>query len=197
MKKFIIVLVVCMITTSFVSCGTTADVTGSSETSSIEDTSSQAVSSSEEEKVYAEPTVINGHTLRRGINVKSYRGENHGSNDYLVDEFTYQNISGRGFDHIRLTADLRQYCDENGNIIPEIMQELDTAIEFANKYGLVVFLDFHGWYYLNTYREGDLPLYQAIWKSMAEHFKDYFLDSIFSTATRWRAAKSPLVYERS
>ena len=176
MKTFIIVLAICILVVScFAACGKQTAVVSSEESSStVEDTSSETTSSNSETTAeVAEPTVINGHTLRRGLNLQAGALGMFGSDAYLTDEFTYQNIATRGFDHVRLPTDLRNYCNEDGSVIPEQMSLLETSIRFANENGLVVFLDFHDWYYLNTGREGDEVLFKAIWKSMAEYFKDY------------------------
>lgn len=53
MKFLIIVLVVCMIATSFVACGNNSALANRQEISSSESVSSEAVSSNDEEKITA------------------------------------------------------------------------------------------------------------------------------------------------
>ena len=178
MKNVIIyVLTAVLIAGCFVGCNQATAETSNNAVSSVDEVSggisSEDVSSEADNTAkYEGYTAINGHTLRRGLNLSSYRGAGYGSDDYLVDEFTYQNISGRGFDHIRLAADFRKFCDKEYNLDNEAMKTIDTAIELANKNNLVVFLDFHGWYNLNM-GKGEGEPFLKIWKSIAERYKDY------------------------
>lgn len=121
---------------------------------------------------YDNYTKVNGHTIARGINLTTYRSANYGSDEYLLKNSTYKGIASKGFDHIRLATDFRFYSIEDGVLDLEAMKTIDTAIKLANDNGLVVFLDFHGWYNLNMWRGEDERFYK-IWKSVAEHYKDY------------------------
>ena len=154
-------------------CQMNGTETSSDVVSSADEVSSKETSSvSDESVVTAEYTSINGHTLRRGININSLEGETWGNDKYLYDEFTFKNISEKGFDHVRLPVDFRLFADEEGNLIDSKMEVIDKIIETSHKYGLVVFLDFHGWYYLNTYK-GDGELFKTLWKNVTIRYKDY------------------------
>ena len=180
MKSIIIyILIAVLVVGCFAGCNSTGTVTSSGETSSLDavsDEQSSVVnedSSSDGEPVAtAEYTSINGHTLRRGVNINSLEGKTWGNDRYLYDEFTFQNISEKGFDHVRLPVDFRLFADEEGNLIDSKMKVIDKIIETSHKYNLVVFLDFHGWYYLNTYK-GDGELFKTLWKNVTIRYKDY------------------------
>lgn len=134
---------------------------GCTNTSSTNNTVSSAIPATKEEI-----------TLRRGINLSALEGKNKYEKYYLNQESTYVNIASKGFDHIRLPVDFRNYADEEGTLDDKKMQEVDRIIERANENGLVVFLDFHGWYDVNT-AKGDDMLFLRIWKNVAERYKDY------------------------
>lgn len=109
--------------------------------------------------------------LRRGVNMSGleYVFRQTG---FLFNEETYKELAEKGFDHIRLTTDFRRFADEDGNLNDSKMKKVDKAIKLANEQGLIVLLDFHGWYDLNT-AKGDDILFMKIWKNLAERYKDY------------------------
>ena len=109
--------------------------------------------------------------LERGVNLSALEDEQKPC-EYLFDGNTYKNISKKGFDHVRLPVDFRRYADENGNLDGQRMKDIDKIIEMANESGLIVFLDFHGWQSLNV-ANGDDLFFNAIWKNLAERYKDY------------------------
>ena len=110
-------------------------------------------------------------TVKRGVNLSALEDPFKYS-DFLFDESTYTNIAEKGFDHVRLPVDFRNYSDKNGALKEEKMKDVDGIIKACNEAGLVVFLDFHGWYNLNT-AKGDDILFMKIWKNLAERYKNY------------------------
>ena len=109
--------------------------------------------------------------IRRGVNMSGleYVFRQTG---FLFNEETYKELAEKGFDHIRLPVDFRNFSDKDGNLNDSKMKDVDKAIRLANEAGLVVFLDFHGWYDLNT-AKGDDILFMKIWKNLAERYKNY------------------------
>ncbi len=110
-------------------------------------------------------------TLSKGINLSALEDKNKPSS-YLNKEETYTNIASKGFDHIRLPVDFRNYANDEGEVKKSFYRRLDKIINLANNAGLAVMLDFHGWYDLNV-SKGDAKLFLDIWKDVAEHYKDY------------------------
>ena len=109
-------------------------------------------------------------TVKRGINLSALE-DPYKYSDFMFMEFTYTNIAEKGFDHIRMPIDFRNYADEKGNLDDEKMKGVDEAIRMANEAGLVVFLDFHGWY--NFIALKDKGLFEKIWTNVAKRYKDY------------------------
>ena len=116
-------------------------------------------------------TDVENPKLSKGINMSgleySVRLRGH-----LYKTSTYEDVAKQGFDHIRLPVDFRKHLDKNGNITDKFFNTLDDIINMANSQGLAVVLDFHGWYDFNT-ENGDDEIFLSIWKSLAEHYKDY------------------------
>ena len=164
MKKTAIFLTVLfLVAYCLAGCGETPSAssktaTTNGETNSTEDTTDTDVSKEE-------------ITIKRGINLSALEDKLKQSK-YLYNEETYTNLASQGFDHIRLPVDFRNYADKEGVLDDDKMQDVDKIIEMANNHGLVVFLDFHGWYDLNT-TIGDDLYFIKIWRSVAERYKDY------------------------
>ena len=131
-----------------------------------------------EETVSSESTVEGNYDLavdltkiRRGVNMSGleYVFRQTG---FLFNEETYKELAEKGFDHIRLTTDFRLFADEDGTLNDSKMKKVDKAMRLANEHGLIVLLDFHGWYDFNTIK-GDDMLFMKIWRGLAERYKDY------------------------
>ena len=133
----------------------------------------------EPEKTVSSESAIEGNydlavdftKMRRGVNMSGleYTFRQTG---FLFEKETYADLAEKGFDHIRLTTDFRRFADEDGNLIDSKMKKVDKAMRLANENGLIVLLDFHGWYDLNTVK-GDDILFMKIWKGIAERYKNY------------------------
>ena len=139
------------------------------------DVSKQEVTSSEEATSEASnpefDLAVDLTTVKRGVNLSALEDPFKYSK-FLFEDDTYTNIAGKGFDHVRLPVDFRNYADKDGTLNDKKMQDVDGIIKAANEAGLVVFLDFHGWYNLNT-SKGDDILFIKIWKNLAERYKNY------------------------
>ena len=133
----------------------------------------------EPEKTISSESTIEGNydlavdftKMRRGVNMSGleYTFRQTG---FLFEKETYADLAEKGFDHIRLTTDFRRFADEDGNLIDSKMKKVDNAMRLANENGLIVLLDFHDWYDLNTVK-GDDILFMKIWKGIAERYKNY------------------------
>ena len=94
----------------------------------------------------------------------------------VTSSSTYQNIKSAGFDHVRIPVDLRNATDSNGNIdVSKMTTYVDKAVDAAISNGLVVFLDFHGWYNLKL---TDFDRFVAIWTSVATYYKDKYPEDL-------------------
>lgn len=119
---------------------------------------------------------IKEYTLTKGINLSALE-DNTKPNKFLDKEKTYTEIFEKGFDHIRLPVDFRNYCNSEGVISSSFYKRLDSIIRMANDNGLIVILDFHGWYNINI-KNGYATLFTNIWKDIAMHYKDYPKDRL-------------------
>ncbi len=124
--------------------------------------------------------------FKRGINVNgleshAYTEENNFFKDpfcyYLSRDDTFTQIAERGFDHVRLPVDLRNYYDaKTGKLITEgeyNIAYLDGIIQRAFDAGLYVTLDLHGWWQFAASTAEDRELFVAVWEHVAEHYKDW------------------------
>ncbi len=169
MKAFVIVSVICIvIACCLVGCGNQTTVTSSEDSASSADTASNEDS----EVVKSEyDLAVDLTKIRRGINMSALE-YTYRQTDFLYKESTYADVVEKGFDHIRLPVDFRNFSDKDGNLNDSKMKDVDEAIRLANDAGLVVFLDFHGWPNLDTVK-GDDILFMKIWKGVAERYKNY------------------------
>jgi len=156
-KVFVIFLIItCMLVTfCMAGCGNSANVTSGADDKNPEESRDLAVDFTK---------------MRRGVNMSGleYPVRQTG----LFEEGTYEELAEKGFDHIRLTTDFRLFADEDGTLSDSKMKKVDKAMRLANEHGLIVLLDFHGWYDFNTIK-GDDMLFMKIWRGIAERYKDY------------------------
>lgn len=122
-------------------------------------------------------TISRNPSLCRGVNLSALEDKLK-PHTFLYNNKTYVEIAEKGFDHVRLPVDFRNYCNADGVVSGLFYKKLDNIIEMANDNGLKVMLDFHGWYDLNV-NNGDARLFLNIWKDVAEHYKDYPNSLIF------------------
>jgi len=110
-------------------------------------------------------------TLSKGVNLSALE-DKYKSSSYLDKKSTYTEIVKKGFDHIRLPVDFRIFSDDKGTLNEKSFKRIDNIINTANNEGLAVMLDFHGWNDFNT-EKGDSERFIAIWKNVAERYKDF------------------------
>ena len=92
----------------------------------------------------------------RGVNINQLEGSSYYSTSsyrstyYLSLDSTYSDIKAKGFDHVRLPVDFRNYYDSSTKAFKTSgnyrIADIDTVINKALNAGLYVTLDFHGWY---------------------------------------------------
>ena len=121
--------------------------------SSLPDDETNSSNTSSQKPSNNKPTrtsVVKKYGLKKGLNLSALEDATK-TNSFLDKETTYTDIASKGFDHIRLPVDFRNYSDKNGVIKESFYERLDKIIKMANDTGLVVMLDFHGWYNLNMH----------------------------------------------
>ena len=175
MKIFLILLAICIAAVAcFTGCGGVSNTNNSTDNSTDEVFSDDSLVS-EDNNIEVEQNefdlAVDLTAVKRGVNLSALEDPNKYSK-FLFEDDTYANIAEKGFDHVRFPVDFRNYSDKNGVLNEEKMKDVDGIIKACNEAGLVVFLDFHGWYNLNT-NKGDDILFMKIWKNLAERYKNY------------------------
>ncbi len=93
--------------------------------------------------------------------------------DVLTDEFTYENIKSKGFDHLRLPVCFHDlYSQETQTLDEEEMKKLDEILDLIEKKKLYVMLDFHGWWDVDFNDPKQENKFVTIWGLVAERYKD-------------------------
>ena len=111
-------------------------------------------------------------SLGRGINVT---GMDAGwSREMFLEKSTFENISGKGFDFIRLPANLCCMLDDNGLLNESAAYNLDKTLNYALDSGLSVILELHNWEALNNDPSPEnIEKLVSVWQQVAERYKDY------------------------
>ena len=108
-----------------------------------------------------------------GVNVNGLEGEvsTVWARGYLTDLKTYMNIKHQGFDHIRFPVNFNYYYSKKDKkLIDEKMTIVDTVIDLAEKAGLYVQLDFHGWWEFNVADSQQRETFLTIWELVARRY---------------------------
>ena len=114
-------------------------------------------------------------SMKRGVNVNGFEGDwsTFLAKEYLTDIKTYMNIKKQGFDHIRFPVNFNFYYSvEENRLIDDKMQIIDTVIDLAEKAGLYIQMDFHGWWDFTTDEFEQRERFLDIWERVAERYKD-------------------------
>lgn len=111
------------------------------------------------------------YSLTKGVNLSALE-DRFKPDAFLDKKKTYTDIADKGFDHIRLPVDFRNYCNPDGIITAAFYKRLDKIVKMANDAGLIIILDFHGWYDFNVL-SGDDKLFLNIWQDLAKHYMGY------------------------
>ena len=110
-----------------------------------------------------------------GVNVNGLEGQMSQllARDYLTDINTYMNIKKQGFDHIRLPVNFNfYYSEKDKKLNDKKMGVIDTALDLAEKTGLYVMLDFHGWWEFDFSDGLQRETFLAIWELVAERYSN-------------------------
>ncbi|WP_371396826.1 glycoside hydrolase family 5 protein [Fretibacter rubidus] len=113
--------------------------------------------------------------VKRCMNIgNALEAEYEGAWGYTVRRQDLAAIATAGFDTIRLPVrwDLRTQTRPPYKIEQALFNRVDEVIAWANALGLGVILDVHHFETLSTDMTGETPRFLAIWKQIAEHYKD-------------------------
>ncbi|MDE6779986.1 MAG: cellulase family glycosylhydrolase [Ruminococcus sp.] len=106
---------------------------------------------------------------------------------------TFDAVKAKGFNTVRLPTTWYQHLDENNNIDPEWMARVREVVDYCYKNDMYVILNIHHEEWINrpdfdtAYEEMSVKL-KAVWKQIAEEFKDYDQHLIFEGMNEPRAA---------
>ncbi|MBQ6137341.1 MAG: DUF2341 domain-containing protein, partial [Kiritimatiellae bacterium] len=131
-----------------------------------------------------------------------YEGRNR---SWMTQQGVYSGLVAKGFDHVRLPVDFRDYATYDSNTGVATLKEtttssswwsstagpgfstFDTVINNAINAGLYITLDFHGWFNIDVTNQAQRAQFKALWKAVAERYKDYPNQLNFELANEPRA----------
>ena len=126
-----------------------------------------------------------------------YEGRNR---TWMTRKDVYTGLVAKGFDHVRLPVDFRDYSSYDSSTGVATLKEttttgywwnqtqgpgfstFDTIISNAIDAGLYIVLDFHGWFYIDPTDAASTNQFVALWKAVAERYKDYPNKLVFELA---------------
>lgn len=119
--------------------------------------------------------------LGRGVNIIGYDPLWRSRSKARIQSEHFKLIKEAGFSNVRINLHPFQYgnADENNKLSETWFQTLDWAIEQALSNNLMVILDFHEFNAMARDPLGKKARFLAIWKQIAERYKDYPDEVIF------------------
>lgn len=127
-----------------------------------------------------------------------YEGRNR---TWMTRKDVYTGLVAKGFDHVRLPVDFRDYSSYDSSTGVATLKEntntstwwggtvqgpgfstFDTVINNAIDAGLYIVLDFHGWFKIDPTDAASTNQFVALWKAVAERYKDYPNKLVFELA---------------
>ena len=124
---------------------------------------------------------------------------------YMKQASVYTGLAAKGFDHVRLPVDFRNYASYDSSTGVATLNEtttvstwwgtstgpgfstFDVVITNAINAGLYITLDFHGWFDIDVTNTTQREQFKAYWKAVAERYKDYPNKLVFELANEPRA----------
>ncbi|MBQ6136366.1 MAG: DUF2341 domain-containing protein, partial [Kiritimatiellae bacterium] len=119
---------------------------------------------------------------------------------WMTQPGVYSGLVAKGFDHVRLPVDFRDYATYDSSTGVATLKEtttssswwssttgpgfstFDTVINNAINAGLYVILDFHGWFNIDPANAASTNQFFALWKAVAERYQNYPNKLIFELA---------------
>ena len=86
-----------------------------------------------------------GFVIKRGTNLSHWLSQDFGwAPKYTwIKESDIRFIDSLGFDHVRIPVDEKEMWNESGNPIPEAFEQLNSCLDWCQKYGLRAIVDLH------------------------------------------------------
>ena len=138
--------------------------------------------------------------IGRGINIaNALEGPKEGDWGIALQEEYFQLIKDAGFSSIRLPVRWDSHALEKApyTIDPNYFARVDWAVKNTLSRNLVLVLNMQNYYDLHSNPDGHRERYLALWKQIAEHYKDYpntlLLEplnephDVLKDATKWNA----------
>ena len=114
--------------------------------------------------------------LGRGVNMgNALDAPEEGVWGFKLEEKYFQAVKDAGFDSIRLPVRWSAHAsiEPPYTIDANFMKRVDWAVNCALKRGMPVILNVHHYNELNADPNGNRERFLALWKQIAEHYKDY------------------------
>jgi endoglucanase len=114
--------------------------------------------------------------LGRGINLgNALDAPNEGDWGVVLQDHYFKDIHDAGFDSVRIPVRFSEHAlaDAPYTIDPTFFNRVQWAVDQAVANHLAVVLNFHHYYAMFNTPETELPRFLALWKQVAERFKDY------------------------
>lgn len=122
------------------------------------------------------PLLDAGSTLRRGMNLGNMlEAPNEGDWGLRVRPQYLRLLKDAGFDFVRVPIRWSAHAEETApyTISPPLLARVDTVVGWALENHLSIILDLHNYGELMTNPAANRNRFLAIWKQIAEHYKDY------------------------
>ena len=120
--------------------------------------------------------------LRRGINLGNMlEAPNEGEWGLTVQEEYFDLIKEAGFDFVRLPVRWSTHAEGSApyTVDPTFLARVDQVVGWALERDLHIIVDFHHYEEIMWDPGGNKERYLAIWKQVAEHYKDYPANVLF------------------
>lgn len=121
--------------------------------------------------------------MGRGVNIIGYDPIWDNMSDARMKAKHFQIIKEAGFDNVRVKiSPFRFSTDEQFTIDPKFFNTLDWILEQALSNDLMTIVDFHEHETMEKDPIGTQPMFLAMWKQIAEHYKAYPNEVLFEIA---------------
>jgi Endoglucanase len=120
--------------------------------------------------------------LQRGINLGNMlEAPKEGEWGLYVKKEYFDLIKQAGFDFVRLPVRWNTHAQVSApyRIDPDLFTRVDQIVGWASERNLAIILDFHHYDEMMTDPQGNKDRYLAIWKQIAEHYRDYPANVLF------------------
>lgn len=146
--------------------------------------------------------------LHRGTNISHWLSQSTRRGEERVAWFTQddvRHIAGLGFDHIRLPFDEEQLWDEQGNLEPEALQLLESALDWCQEAGLRVVLDLHilrSHHFISREQPAlftdpeEAQRFAGLWRSLSQRLHERPTDQVAYELLNEAVAQDPAAWNR-